>query len=762
MPDEVLRAVLLAAAEVVVARPAMSEQVTAGLTAQVLLDRDPVAVGRLLARSGQLRAVVARRTGLPTDGPPVGDDAAEVSGAVVSGPVRVAHMLLSDAHTGTALEYLPGCLVVAAAATSAPTAAEPAAQPKARRKDGPSADEKQLRYAQQRLTEAKAQAQRLRGQLEFAHTERDSALARAGSAESDVADAQAELAAARSDVAAARRQLTDVAAAARVLLSAASPARVEVSDDPRVREQQMLSGGPQAAVTDTPVDLRVAAALTQAGADAGVLKQLRQVLAALLSPVAPEPVRAPVVMRQREFVVTPLGGGEEIGGSCILVEVGDTRILVDVGMRPKARMAQAGPPLIDQALKGRIDAIVITHAHNDHAGYVPAVVAAQPTIPVFTTSGTAALLSTMWADSVTVFGHISRESAARAAASPLSRIKGGALAPSEVEDDRRAPFTTEEWRAARDRVVEVEYGRAVPMRGGMTLELFPAGHVLGACGVVVAADGRRVTVTGDVSDLAQQTVPGLVVPDSAVGSDLIVIESTYCRRPDGHTRAHAVEAFLSTVAETVEGGGRVLVPAFALGRAQEVALLLRERMADVPVLIDGMAGTISEIYEQQTAGDARPLRIFGDNVERVRHYRREQTIAEFRRGVVVTTSGMLAAGPAIPWARAILPDPSSALLIAGYQDEESPGAELLRLADDTSGAPRQFTLDGKPVPVGARVAKFSLSAHADRAGLTSIIDRVDAADVMLVHGLASSQREYREVLRARGNSPVPTGVWAAE
>lgn len=183
-------------------------------------------------------------------------------------------------------------------------------------------------------------------------------------------------------------------------------------------------------------------------------------------------------------------------------------------------------------------------------------------------------------------------------------------------------------------------------------------------------------------------------------------------------------------------------------------------MGDVPVLIDGMARPIAEIYEQHTVGTDRPLRIFGENVQAVRNWRREETIATFRRGVVVTTSGMLAAGPAVAWAKDVLPDPASALLVAGYQDEESPGAELLRLAEDT-GTRKQMLLDNRPVDVAARVAKFSLSAHADRRGLNSIVDTVDADAVMLVHGNRSSQREYRDVLRGRGSRPVATGVWAA-
>jgi Cft2 family RNA processing exonuclease len=200
--------------------------------------------------------------------------------------------------------------------------------------------------------------------------------------------------------------------------------------------------------------------------------------------------------------------------------------------------------------------------------------------------------------------------------------------------------------AAQRQIRAVGYGRLVGVADGVTIELFRAGHILGAAGVVVAAGGSRVAVTGDVSDQAQRSVPGLVVPDSARGCDLLVIESTYC----GHqstSREAEVERFFRVVAETVENG-RVLVPAFALGRAQEVALTLRDRLPGVPVLIDGMAKQISRIYQEQTAGTPRPLRIYSEQIREVAPDTRAQHLRTFRRGVIVTTSGMLTAGPAIP------------------------------------------------------------------------------------------------------------------
>jgi Cft2 family RNA processing exonuclease len=127
-----------------------------------------------------------------------------------------------------------------------------------------------------------------------------------------------------------------------------------------------------------------------------------------------------------------------------------------------------------------------------------------------------------------------------------------------------------------------------------------------------------------------------------------------------------------------------------------------------------------------------------------------------RRGVIVTTSGMLSAGPAVQWARWILPDPNSALLVSGYQDEESPGRALLDLAE---GEGLTFSLDGQDIEVKANVAEFKLSAHANRNGLTSIVGDVAPRQTMLVHGFASAQREFVDHLHRNGFSTVRTERW---
>ncbi|HUY98584.1 MAG TPA: MBL fold metallo-hydrolase, partial [Verrucomicrobiae bacterium] len=605
-----------------------------------------------------------------------------------------------------------------------------------------------------RLEAARAHRDQARGQLEYTRSELREVRAERDVALSDRDEALTNAEALRVRFAAERARsaalATDLRHAAAVLAAALRPAPAAVPERD-IRELDRLDSAAAPAdsvaidsdsigtvVPDTPgkTDNLVAEVLTRTDLD---VEAFLAVLDAIAAPPAPAEPSASLFAHRRDITVTPLGGGTDIGGSCLLVEVGDARILVDCGTRPKQRLSRIGPPDLDIALAGDIDAVVITHAHNDHAGYVPALVARYPFMDVLATADTAALLPTMWNDSVKVFERTAHE-----------HVEAGEPADTP-------PYRTPQVLAAIDRIRAVAFGRVIDIADGVTVELFPAGHILGAAGVVIRAGASRVTVTGDVSTPSQNqaSVSGLAVPQVARGSDLLVIESTYCRK-GGSPRAREVERFVDTVRETVNGGGRVLVPAFALGRAQEVVLTLRNELPGVPVLVDGLAKDVSRIYEQQTAGLDNPLKIFGDDVREVAPGTRREQYLEMRRGVIVTTSGMLTGGPAITWARWLLPDPKAALLVSGYQDEESAGAELLALADNQA---TRFSLEGEPIEVQATVAKFALSAHADRAGLTSIVGDIRPDQVMLVHGLASAQRDFADHLRRHGNTVARTARW---
>lgn len=442
--------------------------------------------------------------------------------------------------------------------------------------------------------------------------------------------------------------------------------------------------------------------------------------------------------------VLPLGGATEIGGSALLIEVGGKRILVDAGLRPQGETLVAmAPPRIEEAVQAGIDLVVITHAHSDHAGYIPALLSRLPRTQVVSTSGTAALLHTMWEDSRRVLERrLETDGARLGGAMPLYSETDIGIAVERV----RPHSLQRVWRL-----------------GGIELELFSAGHILGAAGLALRAGERRVLVTGDISDRDQATVGAAHLPGpSWRNADLLVIESTYCIE-DHRSRDAEVDAFVSTVEETVSRGDRVLIPAFGLGRAQEVILVLRERLPGVPIMVDGIARDISRIYEEEVHRQGRDLELLGGDVRVIENRSRNMEIRAFEEGVVVTTSGMLNGGPVVAWAAEVLPDPDAALLLCGYQDEESPGSRLQAMAEGRSE--RVICLgegdEQISVNVRARVETYHLSAHADRGGLIRIIDELAPAATMLVHGYPRQQRRFRDGLGVHGANTVPTGDWIA-
>jgi Cft2 family RNA processing exonuclease len=446
-------------------------------------------------------------------------------------------------------------------------------------------------------------------------------------------------------------------------------------------------------------------------------------------------------LRSRDLTVTPLGGANHIGGSALLVQAGSTRILVDAGLKPQAHISNPGPDHIEEAVQERIDAVVVTHAHADHAGFVPWVVERQRRAKVLSSPETAALLPTVWADSVRV-------------------MRADADAVSSRNDHVEPPYGDAEVEQAEGALVPTGYGQTVSI-GDLELTLFRAGHILGAAGVVIRAGEQRVVVTGDIDDRGQASVgPAQIPPRLATGADLLVIETTYCDSTH-RDRGQEGDDLVRQAGEVLDAGGRILIPAFGLGRAQEIALLLGDRLPGVDVLVDGLARDISDLYARN--GTPEVLR---GRVRKVVH--RDREITGFREGVIITTSGMLTGGAAIPWARAVLPEPDGALFLCGHQDEEAPGHELQELADADQESLRRVHLrdeHGGPVivEVAAAVHTYNLSAHADRNGLKSIVDEVRPHAVMLVHGEPGPQALFRARLNAAGYAVVDNRVaWDAD
>lgn len=610
---------------------------------------------------------------------------------------------------------------------------------------------RQARRASRAATKPTADAkatERTRRRTEELRTSRDQQATLREHAENVNRQLREQVAEAQEDLAQTQAQLE--AALARVD-AAANPgmpslaSRLAAAIAPRARRGRVADVGDRAGRADLvdpgrgtrdpnplePANLtRLARAAGVGPDDAGrVLDWLPRLLGYLANPPREHLVTTDLAMR-----VDVLGAYDEVAGSAVLVTAGDTRILVDAGTRAGAN--GGGPKRIGEALAARLDAVVVTHAHNDHAGWVPAVVAAQPDVPVLTTDGTAALMQTMLADSAKVMNRQARERA-------INGLEG------------TVPYGPAEVRAALKATQVLDYNQ-IRTVGDLDVELYPAGHILGAAGVVIGSGDHRVVVTGDVSGPGQLTVGGWDLPEAARKAGLLVMESTYGAQ-DVTPRHKSVSDFIRTVTSVVERGGRVLVPSFAVGRAQEVAMLLSQHLPEVTVLIDGLARDVTDVYDGRPGPDGSPLKVLGGNVHKVPPGSTRESISRLQAGVVIATSGMMNAGPAVSWARHILPDPDSALLVVGYQDPTSPGRRLQDLSGTGGGTFMLPSSAGAPsmsVAVNATVDTFGLGAHASAPELATLAAQAAADRVMLVHGDERAQRALASRLRARGQRTV--------
>jgi Cft2 family RNA processing exonuclease len=430
-----------------------------------------------------------------------------------------------------------------------------------------------------------------------------------------------------------------------------------------------------------------------------------------------------------------LGGADEVGASGMLVEIGGRKLLVDCGIRPspRARWGLAGDQLPDLSLIesfGRLEAILVTHAHTDHTGALELVTERFKEVPVYATRPTAALTRVLHYDSRRIM-------------------------QSRLDEEGELPLFDD---VAVERLLGafqlVDFQMPVALGGNVTATFYPAGHIAGAAMIGLASDEGRLLITGDLSISPQRTVDGARPP--AFDPDVLVIESTYGGRLHAN-RAVQERLLVKTVAEIVEGGGKVLIPAFALGRAQELLLILGEfqrrgDLSSVPVWADGMVRAICQAYSNfpdylPLPFQERGAQFYNQQIRPVEsRAQRNAIVWEPGPAVIVSSSGMLAGGPAVEYARVLASQPQHAILLTGYQDEEAPGRRLQELAERGRGAIR---LGKNKVDVQCHLGTYSLSAHADEAQLISLCETLSPSEVVLVHGDESARASLARALGER-------------
>ena len=400
-----------------------------------------------------------------------------------------------------------------------------------------------------------------------------------------------------------------------------------------------------------------------------------------------------------------LGGAREIGRSAILI---NDSLLLDYGIKTDNPLQY---PLGDV----EPDAVVVSHGHLDHAGAVPALLGGDARPPVHWTPPTRALALMLARDTLKLHGNT-----------------------------HQCPFT--ETNVQRVTQVSQTHDYGEPFEAaGHEVTLFNAGHIPGSAHILVDDGDTRVLYTGDFQSATTGGREGRFEQRLVAGSrarpdaDIVITESTYADVT--HTDRDVVERqFVESVRTTLWEGGTVVVPVFAIGRAQELLLVCEAH--DIDCYLDGMARQVTQTLRQYPSflrdGDA--LKRAKANARFVTGRDGQRKRIARKNTVVLTTAGMLGGGPAVTYVPEIRRNPVNKIALTGYQVAGTPGRELL----DTGRA----AFDGRVLPVSAQVEQYDFSAHADRDGLREFLEYYRGSRIVTNHG--DDCRGFADRLREDG------------
>ena len=400
-----------------------------------------------------------------------------------------------------------------------------------------------------------------------------------------------------------------------------------------------------------------------------------------------------------EVKISFLGGAKEVGRSSYLVDIGE-KFLLDHGVK-------LGPIKTEypSVVRTNLNAVILSHAHLDHSGNLPHLFDYMRSL-VFMTPPTLDLSRLLWFDSIKI---ADREG------------KPPKFTKKEVDRLERFVFPT-------------NYNRRLQLTENVAMEFFDAGHIMGAAMTKLEFKDRVLVYTGDFK--AEETRLFQAADLKSVGKvDYLIMECCYGDR-DHTPRKEEEKRFVEKVREIMENGGVALIPAFAIGRSQELVEILYEYKIE-PVFFDGMGQKAARIMFNfpEYLKNKKYLQKALDNAFWVEN-RKMRKEALKQPSAIVTTAGMLTGGTVYEYLPKLYKDKNSGILLTGYQVEDTPGRILLEH--------KRIKLNGSDVKVSCQVERFDFSAHAGRSGLIKAVKTFQPEKIVLVHG----EEEVMEVFAA--------------
>ncbi len=448
------------------------------------------------------------------------------------------------------------------------------------------------------------------------------------------------------------------------------------------------------------------------------------------------------VIAEGQIRITPLGAFQEVGRSAILIETPESKILLDAGANPGISTFPGASPRfdIDSFLIEELDAVIISHAHLDHSGMLPLLFKYGYEGPVYATKATRDVMALVQLDYLEILS------------------KEGRLPPYSQRDIRKAILHT----------IQVEYGEVTDIAPDVRMTLYDAGHILGSAMVHLHIGNglHNIVYTADFKYARTRLLNR--ANDSFPRLETLIMESTY-----GETelppRHEAEERLIRTIKKTIERGGKVLIPVMAVGRGQEILLILadafeRKLLPEVPVYIEGMVNEITAIhthYPELLSMDVRKRIHSGENPFYRENYvevpdrDKRNEIVESGPAIILATSGMLNGGPSVEYFKLLAEDPKNTLIFVSYQVQGTLGRKIKDGVKEVSF----LTPEGKLATWKINMEIHSIegfSGHSDRSELLSFLRRVKPKPktIILNHGEPSSISSLASTIRRKRYSEL--------
>jgi len=421
--------------------------------------------------------------------------------------------------------------------------------------------------------------------------------------------------------------------------------------------------------------------------------------------------------------ITFHGGAQEVGRSCIGVQDGPDSVLLDCGVNLGAKTPEERDPLLRNPKA--YSQIALSHAHLDHVGYLPFIYSKKSgyRAPIYATKPTHDIMSLLLAD--------------------YQRLS--------------ARFSKDDIKRVVRHYKSVRYNQTVG--GKMKISFHNSGHILGSSMILVHR-GRRLLYTGDVNNRKSRLLNSCY---QGLKADTLIMEGTYGSIKDTHPPMKEVaKELISSIETTLIKGGSIIIPSFAVGRAQEVLFILEQHMSGgelspVPIFVDGMILKVNKIYKDNLdfakSEVRRRLKHSDQDPFRSKHVHRPKTRTRSdvlnQQAIIISTSGMLTGGPVHTYLKTMAGNPRNLLAFIGYQAEGTPGRKVL-------DGEREVELDGVKVKLNMEVKKFDLSAHSDQAGLVQLAHTTKGLKkIFLIHGEDGKLEELRDALGKKYDIIIP-------